>query len=314
VGRNSQVAAAITYQPAYNGEWGTPRVVAGGTYGTDTLLLPDGTPIFYRFWQHPNPAAPILVLVHGLGAHSAWFLDFGSVLHAGGQTVYALDHRGFGRSGGVRGHIRRGDQLLDDMEAFVDMIGQRHPGIPRVLLGHSMGGLFSVHLAARDATSGRGRIAGMILVNPWIRDTAKVSPRALVTVLVGGPRGSLAIPAGTDAADTSVMTLNPAAATMLLADERWVRRRTASFYYQIALRMRGNALRQAKLVRAPALVIQVERDRSVVASASKQCFKALGSADKQWLSIPEMAHDFEFEPARAPLDDAIVQWMGRFRR
>jgi alpha-beta hydrolase superfamily lysophospholipase len=110
------------------------------------------------------------------------------------------------------------------------------------------------------------------------------------------------------------MTLNAEAVKLLLEDERWVRRRTASFYYQIALGMRGKVLRQAKLVRAPALVIQVERDRSVVAKASQQCFKALGSADKQWLSIPEMAHDFEFEPARGPLDDAVVQWMGRFRR
>jgi alpha-beta hydrolase superfamily lysophospholipase len=308
------VAATITYQPAYNGEWGTPRVVVGGTYGTYTMRLPDGTPLFYRHWQQPDAQAPVLVVVHGLGAHSAWFLDFGSALHAGGLTVYALDHRGFGRSGGPRGHIRLGEQFVNDLEVFVDMVGVRHPGVPRVLLGHSMGGLFTVYLAARDATSGRNRVAGIILVNPWIRDTAKVSLPAIATVLLAGRRGSMVIPAGTDVPDTSVMTLNPEAAKMLLADERWVRRRTASFYYQIALGMRGKVLKQAPLVRAPALVIQVERDRSVVAQASEQCFKALGSAEKQWLSIPEMAHDFEFEPTRGPLDDAIIQWMGRFRR
>jgi alpha-beta hydrolase superfamily lysophospholipase len=249
-----------------------------------------------------------------LGAHSGWFLDFGSELHAGGLTVYALDHRGFGRSGGARGHIRRGEQFVDDLEAFADLVGTRHPGVPRVLLGHSMGGLFSVYLAARDATSGRNQVAGLILVNPWIRDNAKASLRAVATVVLGGARGSTAIPVGTDAPDTSVMTLNPEAAKMLLEDDRWVRRRTASFYYQIALGLRGKVLRQAPRVRAPALVIQVDRDRSVIAKASEQCFKALGSADKQWLMIPEMAHDFEFEPARGPLDDAIVQWMSRFRR
>jgi alpha-beta hydrolase superfamily lysophospholipase len=308
------VAAAVTYQPAYNGEWGVPRVVAGGTYGTDSVRLSDGTALFFRYWQHPDPQAPALVIVHGLGAHSAWFLDFGSALHAGGHTVYALDHRGFGRSGGARGHIRRGEQFLDDAEAFLDEVGKRHPDAPVVLLGHSMGGLFSVYLAARDATSGRGRVKGLILINPWVRDSAKVSLPALATVALGGPFGSTAIPAGTDAADTSIMTLNPEAATMLLEDERWVRRRTASFYYQIALGMRGKVLRQAPLVHAPALVIQVERDRSVIAKASRQCFEALGSAEKQWLSMPDMAHDFEFEPARGPLDDAIVQWMGRFRR
>lgn len=308
------MAAPITYHPAFNGEWGTPRVVAGGTYGTDTMRLADGTPLFYRYWRQSNQKAPVLVLVHGLGAHSAWFLDFASELHAGGQTVYALDHRGFGRSGGPRGHIRRADQYLEDLEAFVDLVEQHQPGAPRVLLGHSMGGLFTINVAARDAASGRNQIAGIILVNPWIRDTAKTSLGAILSVLIGGPRGSMAVPSGTDAPDTSVMTMNPEAARMLLEDERWVRRRTASFYYQIALGMRGKALRQAKLVRAPALVIQVERDRSVVAKASRQAFEALGSTDKKWLSVPDMAHDFEFEQARGPLDDAIVQWMARFRQ
>jgi alpha-beta hydrolase superfamily lysophospholipase len=308
------VAAAITYQPAYSGDWGTPRVVPGGTYGTDTLRVLDGTTLFYRYWQHPDPQAPVLVIFHGLGAHSGWFVDVGSALHAGGQTVYAVDHRGFGRSGGARGHTRRGEQFLEDTEAFLDEVIRRHPGVPHAVLGHSMGGLFSVYLAARDATSGRGRIDGLILVNPWIRDSIKVSLPALATVVLGGPLGSTAIPSGTDSPDTSTMTFNPEATKMLLADERWVRRRTASFYYQIALGMRGKVLRQARLVRAPALVIQVERDRAVIAKASLQCFKALGSAEKQWLSIPEMAHDFEFEPNRGPLDDAVVQWMGRFRR
>jgi alpha-beta hydrolase superfamily lysophospholipase len=278
------------------------------------MRLQDGTPLFYRYWQHPDAQAPVLVIVHGLGAHSGWFLDFGSELHASGLTVYALDHRGFGRSGGDRGHIRRGEQFVDDLDAFVDLVGTRHPGLPRVLLGHSMGGLFSVYLAARDATHGRNHVAGLILINPWIRDSAKVSLRAIATVVLGGPRGSTAIPAGTDAPDTSVMTLNAEAAKMLLTDERWVRRRTASFYYQVALGMRGKVLKQAPRVRAPALVIQVDRDRSVIAKASEQCYKALGSADKRWLTIPDMAHDFEFEPARGPLDEAIVQWMGRFRR
>ena len=306
------MALESLYRPESAGDWGVARVVEGGAYGTDTLARPGGVAIFFRYWQQPNPQAPVLVLLHGLGAHTGWFLHFASALHARGLTIYALDHRGFGRSGGPRGHVRRGITFIEDIEAFLDEAGRRQPGAPRVLLGHSMGGLFAAHAAARDARLGRDRLAGIILVNPWIRDTSKASLAALATVLFGGPLGSKAVPPGTDSSKTDTMTTNPEAVRMLLADERWVRRRTASFYFQVALQLRGQVLRRAREVRAPALVIQTEADRAVVAAASLECFKALGSVDKTWTSIPLLAHDFEFEPERGPLDDEIAGWMARF--
>jgi alpha-beta hydrolase superfamily lysophospholipase len=98
---------------------------------------------------------------------------------------------------------------------------------------------------------------------------------------------------------------------MLLADDRWVRKLTASFYYQVALRLKGQVLRRAQAVRAPALVIQTEGDRAVVPAASQQAYKTLGSADKAWLSIPLLSHDFEFEPDREPLESGIARWVAQ---
>jgi alpha-beta hydrolase superfamily lysophospholipase len=305
------MAVETLYRPDHAGDWGTPRTIVEGSYGTDTLTRPDGTTLFYRFWRQPDPKAPVLVLLHGLGAHTGWFLDMGSALNERGLTVYAVDHRGFGRSSGPRGHIRQGSVFIDDVESFLDEVQRRQPGAPLFILGHSMGAIFAVTVAARDATSGRTRLAGMILLNPWVADTAKVSPAALLTVLVGGPFGSRRVPPGTDGSDTSAMTSNPEAVRMLSEDPNWVRARTASFYYRIAFQMKGQLLRRAHDVRTPALVLQAGADRSVVPAASHKCYLALGSADKQWKLLPGMEHDSELEPDRAELDDEIAGWIAR---
>lgn len=305
------MAVESLYRPEYAGDWGVPRVVSGGEYGTDTLTRPDGVTLFFRYWKQPDPQAPVLVLLHGLGAHSGWFIDMASALNERGLTVYAVDHRGFGRSGGPRGHVVRNTVFIDDIQAFLEEVARRQPGAPRFVLGHSMGAIFAVNVAARDAASGRHQVAGVILMNPWVRDTAKVAPATALTVIALGPFGSKRVPPGTAGSETADMTSNPDAARMVQADPYWVRSRTAAFYYQIALRLKGQMLRRARQVRAPALVIQAAADRSVVPAAARACYDALGSADKSWKILPGFEHDAEFAPQRDALDDEIAGWIAR---
>ena len=82
---------------------------------------------------------------------------------------------------------------------------------------------------------------------------------------------------------------------MLEADTYWVKTQSASFLYQIGLRMRGQVMARAKEVRAPALVVQGEGDVVVSQPATKQYFETLGSADKTFKTYPGYSHDCEFE-------------------
>lgn len=300
------MTTAGKYTPERVGDWGTPQPAIPDGYSEATLTLADGATLFYRAWQAADAQAPTLVLLHGLGAHSGWFIDMGNELNRRGLAVYAVDHRGFGRSGGPRGHVRQGSVYLDDLRAMLAEVKRARPAAPLFILGHSMGGIFALHLAADDARSGANTLAGMILMNPWIEDYGKVAPLAVARLIFDGMLGSQRRFKTGD--DTSVMTLNPEATDLLNADPLWVREETATFLYQIT-RMRLAAISRAREVRVPTLVIQAEQDRSVVTAGSRRAYDALGSANKTWQTYPGYAHDSEFEADRAALDDGIAQWV-----
>ncbi|HEU5370050.1 MAG TPA: alpha/beta hydrolase [Ktedonobacterales bacterium] len=290
----------VTYRSESQGDWGLFQSVPGVETTQEWLTMNDGTRLFCRVWRANSPAT--LLILHGLGAHSAWFIDMGNALAARGLNVWVVDHRGFGRSEGPRGHVTDYRRYLQDIDAVVEAIRAAQPETRLFLLGHSMGGIFATYYAADHPKNA----AGLLLLNPWIKDQSKVSVGTLLAVLTRGvfksPR-PFAVAGGPD-----VMTTNPEAVKLLNADPYWVRAESASFLLQITL-MRGKVLSQARRVTLPALVLQASKDLSVVASASEEAFRRLGSADKTWKAYPTYAHDSEFEADRSALDDDIADWI-----
>jgi alpha-beta hydrolase superfamily lysophospholipase len=303
-------AETTMYRPENVGDWGVPQASAGGSYGTDTLALADGVKLFFRYWRAPDAQAPALIVLHGLGAHTGWFIDMGNALNARGLTVYMDDHRGFGRSGGARGHVRDATMYLRDSAAFLNEVEQRQPGAPLFVLGHSMGGIFATYVARADAAGGQNRLRGLILVNPWIQDVVKVPATRVIPGIVAGMLGS-AKPFPLEP-DTTLMTSQPEATQLLNADTYWVRNQSKAFLYQIS-RLRLALPKRARQVRLPALVIQTEGDRTLSQAATRRFYERLASADKTYVTYPDFGHDFEFEPHRAVLDDGLADWIMRHR-
>ncbi|MBU1227543.1 MAG: lysophospholipase [Actinobacteria bacterium] len=129
-----------------------------------TFAGSEGT-IFYRVWE---PAAPrrIVVLVHGYAEHSNRYAHVAAALVADGAAVYAEDHLGHGRSDGERALIVDFEHVVDDLAGLVARAGEDHPGLPIVMLGHSMGGLLSARFAQRHP----GRLAGLVLCGAVVGD------------------------------------------------------------------------------------------------------------------------------------------------
>ena len=89
------------------------------------------------------------MLVHGLAEHAGRYKHLVQRLLDAGYVVYGHDHRGFGKSGGIRGHWERFDDVIDDMHRVVAHARQNWPKLPLGMFAHSMGAVIGVHYMYR---------------------------------------------------------------------------------------------------------------------------------------------------------------------
>ena len=121
-----------------------------------------GVELYWQGWLPDAEPRALVVIAHGASEHSARYSHVAERLVAAGYAVYALDHRGHGRSEGKRAQLDRLDHVVADLRGFVDLTAQRNPGVPVYLLGHSMGGAIAVAYAMRHQET----LAGLVLSAP----------------------------------------------------------------------------------------------------------------------------------------------------
>jgi alpha-beta hydrolase superfamily lysophospholipase len=129
---------------------------------TFELATPDQHIVRGTLWQPADELVGVIQVFHGLGEHHSRYRRFATEATARGLAVIAHDHRGHGKYAERLGHFadRHGWQLLSDDGLLVnDMIGDRYPGIPIVLLGHSMGSYIAQYFCLQHEY----RLAGLIL-------------------------------------------------------------------------------------------------------------------------------------------------------
>lgn len=283
--------------------WGAMECPPSGQLICSTARMNDGTDLFYRLWTAATP--DLIFIIHGLGGHSGWYINLGNELAAHGLNVCIPDLRGFGRSGGDRGHLRRGALLLHDLKDLAGQVAATQSTTQTHLLGHSMGAILALHLAATSP------FTSLALVNPWVEDAQNVSGLTVARVLGGGLIGSSRL--WRLAGEADGMIDNPDAIAYLNADPFWVREESASFFTQV-LWLRLKAFRAARRVTIPALIVQTQGDTVVKRHASRKLFEALASSGKEWAAPPACGHDFQFAADRRCVDDLLVGWFERHKK
>jgi acylglycerol lipase len=114
--------------------------------------------IFFRSWRPAGSPRGVVVISHGFNSHSGQYLWAADQLVAGGLAVYALDHRGRGRSDGERFYVDTIADYVKDLATFVKLAKAREPGLPVFLLGHSAGGV----IACIYTLENQAELAGLI--------------------------------------------------------------------------------------------------------------------------------------------------------
>jgi alpha-beta hydrolase superfamily lysophospholipase len=150
------------------------------------LTVSDGV-AFVRAWLPAQAPRACVQIVHGMAEHGGRYARFATALNHAGYAVYAQDLPGHGRTARAPdelGHFadRYGWRLaLQSIRAVQVEMRERHPGLPIVYFGHSMGALlgqdYIVHhgrdlaacvLSATTGDMGPRRLLGLSLMRSEI--------------------------------------------------------------------------------------------------------------------------------------------------
>ncbi|MFF4694707.1 alpha/beta fold hydrolase [Streptomyces chattanoogensis] len=131
----------------------------------DFHQAPDGARIATYTWL-PESGRPraLVQIAHGAAEHGRRYDRFARFLAGHGYGVIASDHRGHGATApatGGRGVVGEDSwrAIVADLKGIGNHAAAEHPGVPLVLLGHSMGSML-----ARDYAQEYGAdLAGLIL-------------------------------------------------------------------------------------------------------------------------------------------------------
>ena len=154
---------AATDRPVYD-QSDLARVDYAGLPAPGAVTARDGTRLAVRVYESQSEVA--ILAIHGSSGSGRYYHPLARYLSERGKaTVYALDLRGHGESGGRRGDVDYIGQLEDDVTDVLATIRADRPRARVVLLGHSAGG----GLIVRYAGGERGRVVdGYVLLAPYL--------------------------------------------------------------------------------------------------------------------------------------------------
>ncbi len=115
-------------------------------------------------WRSQGQPRAVVQIAHGMGEHVGRYAETATFLARNGVAVLGNDHRGHGRTGVASGDtgsfgLAGFDGLVKDMERLLTLCHEMYPGLPVILLAHSMGSFAAQKLIL---TQSHG-LAGVVL-------------------------------------------------------------------------------------------------------------------------------------------------------
>lgn len=259
--------------------------------------------LYGQAWLPDAPPRAVVVIAHGLAEHGGRYGELATRLVDKGFAVYAVDHRGHGRSGGKRANVERFDYLVSDLGTFLGRAQREHPGAPVILLGHSMGGTIALACALKYEAV----LRALVLSAPAL---AVGDPPSLLKLLTVRLLSSLS-------PDTGVLTL-PARA--ISRDPDVVRAYESDplvFRGAIPARTLAELLKaieylqqKAHELRLPVLVQHGSADELVPLTATHPVYQHLGLSKRRTIHIYDgLYHEIYNEPEKDRVIADLVSWL-----
>ncbi len=263
----------------------------------------DGIAIYTQSWLPGTDPRAVIVLVHGYGEHSGRYRHVAEYLVEAGYAVYTIDHRGHGRSEGLRAHFNALAEPVADLEQFFQQVQTQQPDKPLFLIGHSMGSLIALTFTLRHQSD----LTGLVLSGTAVNSTETVPgyQRSLLNVLRRfAPKLPLVPPLGAEALSNDPETVRDYDADSLNYRGSW-RIGLASALLDAADDLRA----RAGELTLPLLVMHGESDEITPISGAHTIYERASSQDKTLHTYPGMKHEIFNELDRAKVLAELRQWL-----
>ncbi len=258
--------------------------------------------IHWQAWLPDGDPRAVVVLAHGAGEHAGRYEHVAVRLVGEGYAVYAVEHRGHGRSQGPRALIDRMGNAVADLDSLVTLAAGEHPGVSVFLLGHSMGGAIAVSYALAH----QDRLAGLILSAPLAALEAAPAPMRVTARVLSALAPRLPL----FPIDATMVSRDPAVVSAYIADP---------LVYHGKLPVRTVAELAAAIdsfperapsITIPTLIMYGTADRLCPPEGSVMLGERIGSADKTLTPYEGLYHEILNEPEQQRVLDEVSGWLG----
>ncbi|CCW71589.1 unnamed protein product [Phytomonas sp. Hart1] len=266
---------------------------------------------FTEWWPRvPSSEVKYVVfIISGLGEHANRYDSIAVRLNREGAACFSLDNVGSGGSEGCRLYVERFDHFVDDIEDFMAGILERYPelkGLPRVLLGHSMGGLIGFFTAVRapagffDAVilSGPAFSVAMNSPGPCMRKVlnflSKTVPKMKLTRL-----------------NAKLVSYNTPVVELVKQDPYYSNEKLRARFLAEFLDAQDRAFVEVKKVikEFPLLVIFGKDDKLCGLARAQEIFNLFPSSSKKMIIYPNSGHEVMTEVNRDIVLNDVVNFI-----
>lgn len=247
--------------------------------------------IYFQCWLPDGEPLAVLLIAHGFAEHSGRYQNVVNHFVPRNYAVYALDHRGHGRSDGERVQVDHFTDYTVDLKTFFDLIQSEQPGRKVFLIGHSMGAAISLAYVLEH----QDELAGLVTSGGGIARPGSPPPPPRPQSAARGPL------------DTAFLSRDPAVIEAYVNDPLVYRgpmpaqRGSAMADMRDALPGRVGEIRLPTLIMAGGAV--ADGDRSTV------LHELIGAEDKTLRVYEGLKHEIFNEPEHPRVLADLEEWL-----
>ena len=260
-----------------------------------------GRQIYHQCWSPTGAPRGILLLVHGAGEHSARYADLAACCVERGWVVAALDHHGHGRSEGTPGDMPDFADFAADVHTLHTLVRGEFPGIPSVLLGHSLGALIACHYLLDYP----GEVLAAALSGPLIKtpqDPGKLERLAISLLAALLPK------LGMVALDASGVSRDAAVVSAYVSDPLVYHGKMRARQLREMFAAMDVIAARAPEINVPLLIMHGGADSMTDPVGSKLLHGWVGSQDKTLTIYPGLYHEIFNEPEKDEVLASTLDW------